>query len=301
MMCFTDPFYVKKSLQKMDLYSFARIKPKPVQGCSSELAAAVVTFSAAVTLSHTSYSRRYSLWSLVAIHIDEAAENCMRLSTQTLSEEHSFSKHAKQLGCNSTIEVLRLINKRQENTQIYSDFETLIEILNFIKSRSPHEQIERFANVDENPFCELCWRFTMAYNQKIQDEDELWGSPRYCKQHNPCDPHSLYRNDHRFRKSYEIWLGILGGYVELPPFQSPDKEQIKIRKEAYKLSQIRITKRRKEILELLINGATQSEISRQLGISRQAVYNSLLDIREQTTNWSKIARLLTVAELLNKK
>lgn len=282
-----------------NLSTFLRSKPEPIPGCSSRLASSVISFNAAVTPSHTLYSRRYSLWSLVANHIDEAAEASLQETKPRFDEKYRFSKHAKMIGCSNTIKAFRIINRGQDNSQTYADIETLMEVLYFIKSRSATAQNKRFANIDEKPFCELCWRFTIAYEQKIQNEGELWGSPRYCKRHNPSDPFSLYRSDHRHRKNFETWINILGGSVELPPFQKPYQENINIRKDAYKLAQVKITTRKKEILELLINGHSQSEISRQLGISRQAINKSLSKIRVNIDSWSQVAKLLLTSIILN--
>lgn len=263
-------------------------KPKLVRGCSSELAAALVSFNAAVTPSHTPRSRRYSLWTLVSTHIDEAAESAMRMTPHRLNEKYSFSEHAKRLGCDETVKILRFFNRRHAVSETYNDFEMLIYILYFIKSRDNLDKPRLTFSIEEHPFCELCWRFTVAFDSYSEGEDKPTGNIRYCAEHIPSSASSYYRNDHRHREKFEEWLRILGAQKVLSLSSDPT-DQIHIRKKAYDFSHAKLTERRIKILKLYAAGLSQAEIARQLGITRQAVSKSLYKLRGYFSSWVQIA------------
>lgn len=264
-------------------------KPKSIRGCSSELAAAVASFNAAVTPSHTLCSRRYSLWSLVATHIDHAADNAMERFSLGLNKSSSFSQYAKNNGCIQLMKDIKLLVRRIEgDSQFYADIDTLIEVLFFLKGRSPKENTAVLINVNCKPFCELCWRYTVAFDSYFRGDETPIGNTRYCVEHNPSVPNSSYRNDHRHRNNFEEWLETLGAKKELPPFSDP-ADQMPIRKKAYAFSHAKLSERRIKILKLYAAGSTQAEIARQLGVSRQAVSKSLFKLRGYFNTWGEIS------------
>lgn len=263
-------------------------KPRPVNGCSPEMVVAIANFNEAVTPSHTLRSRRYSLWSLVSTHIDDTAESVMRLTPHRLNEKYSFSEHAKRLGCDETVKILKFFNRRHASTETYYNFETLIYLLYFIKSRDYlHKNRIKFS-IHEKPFCELCWRFTVAFDSYAKGEDKPTGNMRYCEEHLPSSTSSYYRNDHRHRENFEEWLRILGAQKVLSLSSDPT-DQIHIRKKAYDFSHAKLTERRINILKLYAKGLSQAQIARQLGITRQAVSKSLYKMRGYFRTWAEIS------------
>lgn len=284
-MCFIDLSYDKKVDTRMEN---KKLIPIPVSGCSPEMADAIANFNAAVTPSHTLRSRRYSLWTLVSTHIDAAAESAMKLTPHRLSERYSFSEHAKRLGCNDAVKVLRFFNKKHAVSETYYDFETLVYLLYFIKSRDNFDKPRLAFSIEEHPFCELCWRFTVAFDSYSEGEDKPTGSIRYCTEHIPSSTNSCYRNDHRHRESFKEWLRILGAEKVSSP-SSDLTDQINIRKKAYNFSHAKLTERRIKILKLYAMGLSQAEIARQLGITRQAVSKSLYKLRGYFSTWVEVS------------
>ncbi|MGM0913091.1 MAG: LuxR C-terminal-related transcriptional regulator [Pseudomonadota bacterium] len=285
----TDLSYDKKVDGCMATSSSPIHKPLAVEGCSPEMAAAIEAFSASVTPSHTLRSRRYSLLSLIAKHIDDAAGISVKRSLEGFNQEKPFSQHVRHTGCNNLIKTFKLLSRQVRLTpQDQADIDCLIEVLFFIKSRTPSVSIAAEINLIEKPFCELCWRFTIAYDRYSNGEEAEMRNARYCEFHNPSSNPSAYRNDHRYRKDFEEWLIALGGEKEMN-LSSDLKQQEAIRKKAYALAHAKLTERRVKILKLYAAGFSQKKIADQLGISPQAVSKSLFKLRGYFSTWADIA------------
>ncbi|WP_146802651.1 helix-turn-helix domain-containing protein [Bisbaumannia pacifica] len=285
----TDLFYDKKVDSCMATSSSPIHKPLAVEGCSPEMAAAIEAFSTSITPSHTLRSRRYSLLSLVAKHLDDAASISIRRTLSGFNQEKSFSQHVKHTGCNNLIKTFKLLSRQAGLTpRDQADIDCLMDVLFFIKSRTPSESIAAEINLIEKPFCELCWRFTIAYDRYSNGEEAEMRNARYCEFHNPSSNPSAYRNDHRYRKDFEEWLIAMGGEKELN-LSSDLKQQEAIRKKAYALAHAKLTERRVKILKLYAAGFSQKKIADKLGISPQAVSKSLFKLRGYFSTWADIA------------
>ncbi|AOW14541.1 hypothetical protein LPB72_05990 [Hydrogenophaga crassostreae] len=137
--------------------------------------------------------------------------------------------------------------------------------------------------------CELCWRPTM----RAEAMHRLSGVPliksrhfsdRFCLEHDPSNPDSRYRVDHRYKELYQEekrqrinpgFLARLGlpppatgeeakkdmynrVHARLRPFTQPDKPSF-----------------RELVWDLHAKGKRQADIARELGTSRQSISRSL--------------------------
>jgi hypothetical protein len=157
-------------------------------------------------------------------------------------------------------------------------------------------------------YCELCWRLTMRSDalkaQRNVDSPASQArklSDRYCHIHNPSDPTSKYRRDLPYKKIFRDELlafhhRALRSKFTLPPIapMSPDDQEI--RKAVYEMirtgtyavySKTDSPPLMQRILAVRRKGITQSEIARQLGISKQAVSAQMKKIRTYLEKRSK--------------
>lgn len=145
-------------------------------------------------------------------------------------------------------------------------------------------------------YCELCWRETMrskALRQTTPTLSQLRLSNRFCEIHNPSDPRSRYRCDHRYKEAFQRELMALHGMAASahqfrfhPP---PHADAQEIRKTAYDLvhsglrpAETHSNRRsglRERVWALKRLGMHQAAIGRQLGISRQAVSKALKSLQ----------------------
>ncbi|TAN05069.1 MAG: ArsR family transcriptional regulator [Rhodanobacteraceae bacterium] len=145
-------------------------------------------------------------------------------------------------------------------------------------------------------FCELCWRPTeYASCQQASPDDPAMDSKnkRFCSVHNPSDSESRYRVDHRYKRAFRNELEHQRGWavseysVEFTP-TGPTTTAAQ-RKAAYDLvharlhspdaDRKRVRSLKEKAYELHGQGLSQSEIARQLGVSRQAVSKALQKMR----------------------
>jgi|GEM_PF-1263412 len=158
-------------------------------------------------------------------------------------------------------------------------------------------------------YCELCWRLTMRSDalkaQRNIDSPASQArklSDRYCHIHNPSDPTSKYRRDLPYKKIFRDELlafhrRALRSKFILPPItpRSPDDQEI--RKAVYEMIRTGTyavysktdspPPLMQRILAVRRKGMTQSEIARQLGISKQAVSAQMKKIRTYLEKRSK--------------
>lgn len=151
-------------------------------------------------------------------------------------------------------------------------------------------------------FCELCWRVSIR-TDALKKARWPWPVPariarlsdRFCAEHNPSDHGSRYRADLYYKEAFHKELASLelGDESQLwLQFGIPHgADQQEIRKTAYDavhsgLVPVRSKKPeirqlfRERVFALWREGASQSAIARELGVSRQAVSKALKNLRQ---------------------
>lgn len=195
------------------------------------------------------------------------------------------------------------------NRELEATFESLLEIIIFCRARPSRRGIDMFGlalrgrergrqrthSDDHYPYCELCWRLVMASEAKelklrgrspslgpsnIQPGKVL--SKRFCRIHDPKSPKSKYRADHNYREAFHAQLRAFYEEIKtnrdcwIKRFGSVHVDEM--REHAYRYVHIRSSENRIKAMRLARKGLSQSEISRHLGITRQAVSNLLRKI-----------------------
>lgn len=161
----------------------------------------------------------------------------------------------------------------------------------------------------EESLCELCWRTTIR--SMAMKSQENAGSPysqarklsnRYCHIHNPSDPTSKYRRDLPYKKIFHdelnaYYFNLGRSQFVLKPIlpSSPDEQEVRkalyemIRMGTYSVSAKSDSTPRlmQRVLLKYQEGMKQSEIARQLGISKQAVSAQLKKARKYVSTRAK--------------
>ena len=236
------------------------------------------------TASYNIASRRYSIWTLLSSHIDAPLTEALKKLDAIDMFDGPFSKWLRNKRMTEMAIFLKALSRSsQHNPELSANIESLIEISYFILARRPSKkvavtgekgspQLNHRKKVDHRhyPYCELCWRLSQAAERNIDHPEESSATQRYCTEHNPSIPSSKYRNDYRFRARFHEELRKL----KLVKRQDP-LEEISARALAYKNAHMKKTSLRNEIFTLHKVGYNQSEISKKLGVTRQAVSKSL--------------------------
>lgn len=263
------------------------------EGMTPQLETGIRHFVLECGPSYTIASRRYSIWSLLSRHIDSpVSEAFKRLGTPHLFEG-SFSKWLRD----SNMAAMRLFFKslyrsNETNSELTANIESLVDLSYFILARHPSKKIsvpgKRGApqfnhrrNVDHRhyPYCELCWKFCQAAERNLEHPEENYATQRFCADHDPSIPHSKYRNDHRFRDRFVEELRKLKTIK-----RTEELPECNVRAIAYYAAHARKNSRSDEIIKLYRENNTRSEISKKLGISKQAVSKALNKQLKSTTN-----------------
>lgn len=204
-----------------------------------------------------------------------------------------------------------------EDVTFVATIETLIELMICCASKRPqtskardHESLN--AQRQEQPLCALCGRPTELDDylrngtwpslDNAQASDKLRLSSRYCSEHRPMVDgvwNASYKRAMRSKARFEVELTRLSrqscklslpmvstghrlvdqyvwnyvGHLALYPDERSD-----LRKHARRMVEINITDRKKQIIMLHALGHNQSEVARQLKMSRQAVSKALKSI-----------------------
>lgn len=181
-----------------------------------------------------------------------------------------------------------------------SALDLMREILHLLKRLRPrHRSHAVLGRVpDQAPggekCCELCWRPSMRWVAIAQSPQLLSSSQksaRFCDVHDPSNPKSRYRTDLRYKAAFLKELDAVCNFsasayaFELPGLPHPDEHML--RRLAYDRvhSGIRSPNARKDtslkerVWVLLQEGRSQSDIARELGISRQAVNSAQQKLR----------------------
>jgi len=158
----------------------------------------------------------------------------------------------------------------------------------------------------EKTFCELCWRPTIRSSllnempRPTADIDNYWKSivnsgrvsNRYCETHKPGS--NGYHADLRYKKAFERQLQVLMSRRNISTYaidlMPNDHTMVALRKTAYEQVHARLRPisssyeaavgLKEKIWPLWCQGLSQSEIARELGVTRQAVFKALAELRD---------------------
>lgn len=276
-------------------------------GCPELVRAAVVAFEQACTPSYTMASRRYSIWSKVREYLDTPVAQALDALGQPELLDRPFSRWLEMglergerkrlwpLSMQHRDMVHSALPKQQpHDPHLTALLETLYEVGVFVSLRRARKSVgvkpEKAAEVvnhcrkisPDYPFCELCWRKTMRAVVEALENGKRKGnawkfSGRFCAKHNPSDPTSRYRVDHRYRQRFQDEVKRQLALVtrkEQPWEQVQDEAAVRI--QAFVLVRVPRRTRADEIREMAQLGASRREISERFGVSRQAVYKVLV-------------------------
>lgn len=194
-----------------------------------------------------------------------------------------------------------------DETQFVATIETVRDLLTLLCQFRPKRGADPFSTHDGvhpqlpdnktriqgETYCELCWRpsmrsAAMGRRSRVPDIRSRQLSNRFCAEHDPSDPTSRYRADHRYKKAFQ-WESLLGTRSEFlvklaPPLNATQDEA---RKTAYDRVHARLRSLnqpdkpsfRETAWHLHQQGMRQADIARQLGTSRQSIFRTL----KQTT------------------
>jgi len=181
-----------------------------------------------------------------------------------------------------------------------SSLDLMREILHLLKRLRPsHRNHVVLGRVPDHApgsetCCELCWRPSMRWVATAKSPQLLSSSQRsarFCDVHDPSNPKSRYRTDLRYKAAFLKELEAVYNFsssayaFELPGLPHPDEHML--RRLAYDRvhSGVRSPNARRDpslkerVWSLLQEGRSQSEIARELGISRQAVNSAHRKLR----------------------
>lgn len=232
---------------------------------------------------------------------DPAASSILRKSLRESSSRADEFVLAIEQWCECLRLSARSAEATQEPQQLLATLDTVRELLTALRRFRPEygvtangEMLADAVSRDaQHTFCELCWRESLRTkalrNAPKPSVSKL--SSRFCRIHDPRDPKSRYRSDLRYRNAFVKELDALLGLHDssyLVGFQPPrSADEQEIRKTAYDLVHARLRPlgssrpgQRERIAELAREGLSQAEISRRLGVSRQAVSKGLQSLKQ---------------------
>lgn len=270
--------------------------------CPEAVRAAVAEFEQVCTPSYTMASRRYSIWSKVREYLDASVAQALDDLGQPKLLDGPFSRWlemGRERGERERVGRLRtahkaLLRQHRHDLRLMALLETLYEVGMFVllrrsrqsvgvKATKAAEAVNHGRKVSSDyPFCELCWRKTMRAVVEASEDGKRRGnawkfSGRFCTEHNPSDPTSRYRVDHRYRQRFQDEVKRqweLVRRLEAPWEQVPDEAAVRM--QAFILARVPERTRADEIREMAQLGASRREISERFGVSRQAVYKVLV-------------------------
>jgi hypothetical protein len=253
-------------------------------GMTPEIESAVRDFMLQCTASYNVASRKFYIWRLLHTHLDDPiAKTLRRLGSPNLFN----GLFSKWLSFRTMAEVnlfFKLnIRASQFNPELVANLESILEISYFSLARKPSKRVEASKlkgstqhnyrkKVDHRhyPYCELCWRLCQAAERNMEAPEKTLATLRFCSEHDPSVPCSKYRHDHRFRLRFHDELKRCRTAIN-----SQNLSEVEMRTLAYNESHKREGSFSATIISLYNDGLTQIEISKNLGISRQAVSKSL--------------------------
>lgn len=183
----------------------------PVEDCSDEIRSAITNFCDNITESYTIGSRRWSIWSLIRDHIDQPLEEWIqRKGPKRIFSGERFSEFCKARKQNEVDLHLSQRYRWYREKIPASDIDTLRNLTRFIyRLRTKSESSFYFSKIrspyyrsgEEKPFCELCWKKSQAQEEIDSGKPFSMRSERFCTDHDPRHPNSLYRTDHNNKQA----------------------------------------------------------------------------------------------------
>lgn len=272
------------------------------EGCPESVRVAVMAFKQACTPSYTMSSRRYSIWSKVRECLDLPVAEALAALGHAGLLGGPFS-HWLEMGWERG-ERARLLRLRQVHRAVLRQhqnepcltalMETLYEVGLFVLSRRSQRSVGVYAEKGaetvnhgrkesaDYPFCELCWRKTMReVEEKARDakrKKNAWKfTGRFCAEHNPSDPMSRYRVDHRYRQRFQDEMRRQWALVKRkePPWEQAPREA-RLRKFVFELIRKQGKTRADEMRDMAKQGASRKDIAAHFGVTRQAVHKVLV-------------------------
>ena len=182
-----------------------------------------------------------------------------------------------------------------------ASLDTIRSLIAKMKHFRPQREVDATGSVhkdsrtraDQDAFCELCWRPAMrtaALSAGVPIGSAQRKSGRFCPVHDPSNPNSKYRRDVRYKAAFKREVDALSkmdstAYL-ISPVLPPGADFADMRRAAYNLVRARLRPAnssqpglRERVAHLRSQNITQSEIARQLGISRQAVSQAIQSMR----------------------
>jgi hypothetical protein len=254
------------------------------EGMTHELAEAIKGFFLECTPSHNVGSRRYSIWSILSKHLDVPITRAFEKLDSLNIFEQTFTKWLRSKNMAEMSRHLQNAMRAIEFTpELSANLESLLGVSYFVLSKTPSKRIQSQnlrgsaqlnyrKQVDHlhYPYCELCWRLSQAAERDTDHPENSHATLRFCSEHNPSVPDSMYRRDHRYRARFHDEL------KNIRLARNPKKlSATEIRVLAYETAHTRNSETHLEVIKLYGEGLKQIEISRRLSVSRQAVSKSL--------------------------
>lgn len=253
---------------------------KPVEGCSEELKVALQGFRDNVTESYTTGSRRWSIWSLLGDHFDQPLELLLNTNgAENFFQGERFSAFCKRTSFDEADLYLSSIFKKYNTRLRAADIDILRSVISFCDDRRPMKISSYYFSKTRSPyyrkggrppFCELCWKRSQAHQELHDGEKFSLKTERFCADHDPRNPDSMYRTDHNNRKAFYDNLRTItrtGYYYNITDFEQRQHS----RWVAYRMTKLHIRDKDIAVMDLLMDGFSQSEIARKLGASRQNI------------------------------
>jgi hypothetical protein len=253
-------------------------------GVTPEVEGALRNFMLQCTASYNVASRKFNIWSLLHTHLDEPIAKTLHHFDLPKLFNGSFSSWLRLRSMAEANLFFKLnIRASQFNPELVANLESILEISYFSLARKPSRRIEVSKlkgatqhnyrkKVDHRhyPYCELCWRLCQAAERNMESPEKSFATLRFCSVHDPSVPDSKYRQDHRFRLRFHDELKKCRTEIF-----SHKLTEAEMRAVAYNESHKREGSLSAKIRNFYNDGVTQIEISKKLGISRQAVSKSL--------------------------
>ena len=258
------------------------------EGMTHELKDAIRAFFLECTPSHNVGSRRYSIWSILSKHLDAPINRAFENLDPFYIFEQTFTKWLRSKNMAEMSRNLQSAMRSYESTpELAANLDALLGVSYFVLSKRPSKracgkslkgptQLNYKKQVDHlhYPYCELCWRLSQAAERDIDHPENCYATLRFCSEHNPSAPGSMYRRDHRYRARFHQEL------KKLRQAGNPERlTEVEARSLAYKISHRSQVSRQLEIVKLYESGINQSKIAEKLNVTRQAVSKSLKNIK----------------------
>lgn len=270
---------------------------KSIEGCSAEIKGALQNFCDNFTESYTSRSRRWSIWSLLRNHFDRSIDLWLHnKGADNFFQGENFSDFCKHKGLSEADIYISQRYRRYRDRIPATDIDALRTLVLFCNRQPPQSVSTYFYTKrrspyyrkgERTPFCELCWKNNQAQQELYSGKHFSQKSDRFCIDHDPRDPYSLYRTDHNNRQAFYSNLRTItrtGYYYNILDYEQRQHS----RWVAYRMTKTHIRNKDIAVMDLLLEGFSQSEIARKLGTSRQSISKIKMKIEGFIQYWREI-------------